>query len=487
MNVFSLRPAVHILYRAYNLGNVLREDPTKRGLLYFLGCLMPMMNLWNFKMYYDSRYYVGDDVWHRLYEIFTIAAIGTAVVHIRPVAMLGDLENNVDMFAFCCGLVAANILAAGRLVEVMIFQKVGTPELYPEAFLAARRDALSIALPALFYVAAMVYTAVQYYGNHESSTDGASRALAEAKETAYEEDDTAIWLCLSGAVASVAGVGVVIFICFPSDGSHKKFTVPMNIGYCIHRYGEWTMLMLGETVLSLLIVDLSEGFDYYKTFFSGIISIILLEYLHFRSQPHDPDEHAWRRDKNSSFVFLVLMQVYSASLIILGASYKMLLYEYVYAEDGNRRMLLPALTRLLAGGESAALRFETDDRRQRVANFFCGSMALVFFCMDAMSIAHRGISANVHRCECEATQKTRYLVVLLIALRVAVIGFIASLSQYTTAPGVLAFVGMCVILVQLFLRVMGSFAFPVNEEEEEDKVYERIAVHTAARVRQSNT
>jgi xanthosine utilization system XapX-like protein len=368
-----------------------------------------------------------------------------------------------------------------------IFQKLGAPGLYPEAFLAARRDALWVFFPALFYVAAMVYTAVQYYGSHESSADGESRALAEAKKTAYEEDDTAIWLCLGGAVASVAGTGFVVLFCLPSDGSHKKFTVPMNIGYCIHRYGEWTMLMLGETVLSLLIVNLSEGYDYYLTFFSGVISIILLEYLHFRSQPHDPDEHALRRDKNSGFVFLVLMQVYSASLIILGASYKMLLYEYVYAEDGNRRMLLPALTRLLAAGESAALRFETDDRRQRIANFFCGSMALVFFCMDAMAIAHRGISANVHRCEFEATQKTRYWVVFLIALRVAVIGFIASLSQYTTAPDVLAFVGLCGILVQLFLRVMGSFAFPVNEEEEEAKVFERIAVHSAARVRQSNT
>jgi hypothetical protein len=343
-----------------------------------------------------------------------------------------------------------------------------------------------LVFPALFYVAAMVYTAVQYYGSNESSVGGESRALAGAKETAYEEDDTAIWLCLGGAIASVAATGFVILFCFPTDGSHKKFTVPMNISYCIHRYGEWTMLMLGETVLSLLIVDLSEGYDYYKTFFSGVISIILLEYLHFRSQPHDPDEHAWRRDKNSGFVFLVLMQVYSASLIILGASYKMLLYEYVYAEDGNRRMLLPALTRLLAGGESAALRFETDDRRQRIAHFFCGSMALVFFCMDAMAIAHRGISANVHRCECEATQKTRYSVVFLITLRVAVIGFIASLSQYTTAPGVLAAVGLCGILSQLILRVMGSFAFPVNEEEEEAKVFERIAEHSAARVRQSN-
>jgi hypothetical protein len=52
--------------------------------------------------------------------------------------------------------------------------------------------------------------------------------------------------------------------------------VPMNISFTIHRYGEWTMLMLGESVLSLLIVEVAEGSSYYKTFFSGIISITLL-------------------------------------------------------------------------------------------------------------------------------------------------------------------------------------------------------------------
>jgi hypothetical protein len=440
-------------------------------------------------MYYDSRYSVGNDVWHHLYDIFTLIAIGTAVLHIRPVAVLSDQENSVDMFAFCTSVVAGNILAVGRLVEVMIFQKAGTPGLYPEAFNAAARDTLWLIFPSLFYVAAMIYTAVQFYGNgsDESSAYGDSRALAEAKETAYEEDDIAIWLCVAGAVASMAWIGSVIVFWLPTDGSHKKFMVPMNINYSIHRYGEWTMLMLGETVLSLLIVDLSEGYDYYVTFFSGVISIVLLEYLHFRSQPHDPNEHAMRRNKNAGFAFIILMHTYSAALIILGASYKMLLYEYVYAEqDGNRRMLLPMMTRLLAGGESAALRFETEDRRQRVANFFSGSMALVFFCMDAMAIVHRGLAASIQRLECtDGTHRTRYWVVFLIAIRVALIGFIASLSQFTTAPEVLSFVGLGGILGQLVLRVLGSFAFPVDEEEEEAKLLERIAMHSAARVRQS--
>jgi len=37
----------------------------------------------------------------------------------------------------------------------------------------------------------------------------------------------------------------------PGGGRHKQFSVPTNIDFTIHRYGEWTMLMLGEDILSL--------------------------------------------------------------------------------------------------------------------------------------------------------------------------------------------------------------------------------------------
>ena len=136
----------------------------------------------------------------------------------------------------------------------------------------------------------------------------------------------------------------------------------------IHRWGEWTMLMLGESVLSLLIVDVTETRGYYRTFFCGIVSITLLEFLHFRSQPHDPDDHALRRSKEGGIAFTFLMQMYSAALVILGTAYKMLLYEYVYEEEAEdssyRRALFSGLSRFLAAGD--APKFDPEDRRQCV-------------------------------------------------------------------------------------------------------------------------
>jgi hypothetical protein len=53
----------------------------------------------------------------------------------------------------------------------------------------------------------------------------------------------------------------------------------MNVEFLVHRNGEWTMLMLGESILSLM-------------------TAILLQYLYFRSQPHNADDHAVRKGKN---------------------------------------------------------------------------------------------------------------------------------------------------------------------------------------------
>ena len=238
------------------------------------------------------------------------------------------------------------------------------------------------------------------------------------------------------------------------------------------------------SVLSLLIVDLSSGWSYYQTFFFGVLSVILLEYLHFRSQPHDPDEHALRRSMAGAFTFTNLSYVYSVALVVLGTSYKMFLLEFAYEDSGDRRFLSPIIERLLAGGESAALRFDTDDRQERIAHFFSGSLALVFCCLDGISLAHKGMNVTFKRCECQETKQVRVSVLLLLIFRVAVIGFFATLSQYCTDPAVLATLGFVGIFLQLFIRVLGSFLFPIDAAEQEEQALDRVANYLNARIHQ---
>ena len=255
----------------------------------------------------------------------------------------------------------------------------------------------------------------------------------------------------------------------------------MNLDVIIHRYGEWTMLMLGESILSLLIVDVSGGSDYYGTFYAGILSTILLQYQHYRSQPHHADEHAMRHKKEAAVAFSILMQIYSAALILLGVCNKMFLFEYVYEDAGSHRRMterneeenpmLFDVPRGLAGGSAAALEYTTADRQQRIAYFYCGSMAVVWLTCDLMLIVHRGLKHNIARCYWKRTHKAKFLAVTLILLRVGLIAFIATLFLYVTDPLVLPVIGLCCIFAQLILRVISSVVFP------DDGVHSEVDAH----------
>ena len=72
--------------------------------------------------------------------------------------------------------------------------------------------------------------------------------------------------------------------------------------------------MLGEAVLSLLIVDAPEGSEYFIAFYSGILTITLGQYLHFQSQPHHANDHAMRRNKNAGILWRGMNIVYSVQL-----------------------------------------------------------------------------------------------------------------------------------------------------------------------------
>mmetsp|Transcript_47898 Transcript_47898/g.73038 ORF Transcript_47898/g.73038 Transcript_47898/m.73038 type:complete len:540 (-) Transcript_47898:96-1715(-) len=453
---------------AYNLGSLIRAEPTSRGVLYFLGCFYPVYHIWQAKMYFDARFYILDDVCHRFYEFAILVLLATAVLHIRPVDILSNPADNVDMFTFCLSVALASFFSCGRLIEVAL-----NVDGQPAAKATARRDLKWNSVPLLFYFAASVASGMAHYSsNDEDDNDGGHRSMAETASSGGGSDnpnDIPVWLCLGGSICSIAMLGLLVLL-LPGGGKHKEITVPINVNFAIHRYGEWTMLMLGESVLSLLIVDVTESRAYYKTFFSGIVSITFLEFLHFRSQPHSPDDHALRRSKEAGVLFSTLMQIYSAALVALGTAYKMLLFEYFYEENGRRsyrRLVSSFLDRFLAGSD--APRFDTEDRRQRVANFFCASLAIVWICLDGMILAHRGLKDNVGRCKCSHTGSLRYYALMLFFARVGLIAFIATLSLYVTEPEYLAFVGLLGIMAQVLLRVAGTHMFGEDFEQEEDE------------------
>lgn len=224
------------------------------------------------------------------------------------------------------------------------------------------------------------------------------------------------------------------------------------------------MLMLGESILSLLIVEVvSKGIEYYVTFYTGIVSVTLLTFLHFVSGPTRGEEHAMHRHRQSSYAVSVLMQFYSAGLVIVGASYKLFMYEYTY-EKYEDIVHVRALRSLAEGSLGD---FDESTRRQQIAYFFCFSLGVVWVCSDLMMIMHKGLYYNWKRLRHEITDEVRKIAVILVLVRVGLVAFIATLWLYLTDPHHLAAIGMCCIIVQMLLRAIGDIVFP-HESLDED-------------------
>ena len=72
----------------------------------------------------------------------------------------------------------------------------------------------------------------------------------------------------------------------------RNWYVPANIDYLIHRYGEFVMLMMGEGVLSVLIVETVDEMEYDMVLLCGMLSMIFLNMLKTESDPADASKHA---------------------------------------------------------------------------------------------------------------------------------------------------------------------------------------------------
>jgi hypothetical protein len=213
----------------------------------------------------------------------------------------------------------------------------------------------------------------------------------------------------------------------------------MNIDFMIHRSGEWTMLMLGESIFSILVVDVTK--EGVSVFYCSLLTVVFLQILHFQSQPHDADSHALRRSKNSGILWNMFQLVYSLALVVLGATFTFFL---AFSDGGGGRRL---------GGRSLASAYDLEADIVAAANLFGGTLAIIFFCLDSMTLLHLGMEESQDRCVFKGRRNFKGMG--LVALRLGLIVFTATLSQWVTKPKDLAIIGMFCVLAQLLLRKFG--------------------------------
>lgn len=245
--------------------------------------------------------------------------------------------------------------------------------------------------------------------------------------------------------------------------------------------------MFGESILSLLIEDIpQENSNYFWTFYCSLATVILLQYLHFRSQPHDADDHVIRRSKNRSLVWNMFLFVYASSLIALGSSFTIFVRSFSYYEDHNNNndAVDDGAHRSLAGGGGSTL-FPPSEMRQRASCMFSISLALVFLSMDMMSLMHVGLKHGQGRCYCKKSKWYNKKGILLLMVRAFLIGFTATLSLWMVGGDgseqevvALAGTGLAITVTQIITRRLGEEYLPesvehLDETEEDDPPAER--------------
>ena len=420
---------------AINLGTLLKESRSNQGILYFIIAGLSIMMIWFDKMRFDARFVTpaSKDVFHRILEVLQIGFVATSLSRIRETQVMSDSCQHTDMLEFCGSLFASFMITIFRYLEVIWFE-IGDPG----AKVAALIDIKWKLAPTLFFLAATIDSSLSYFGNQETC----------------QRNDRPIKYCLGAWIAWVVIGYIYMMVLTPKEGL-REVSVPMNIHFCMHRYGEWFMLMFGESIISLLIVDgHNESFDYNIAFFSGILSVVFLAHLHFAAEPHRPESHALGRSRRSSFLYTLIVPIYSVALIAIGVSYKMFLCEFISgyydAGDSAHRFLNKDGDR---GGETYNSYYEQEQRQQFAANLFSGSITAVMICADLMLLLHKGLPEVLR----ESRMLSKCSLTVFVFLKVFLLVLLCILCFFQNDPHIIAFCGLAAIVFQEFLLYFSLF------------------------------
>ena len=472
---------------AYNLGTLLMSALTpelwRRGVLYFLAAFGSMYNMWDAKLGYEARFAVSDFA-HEALEVVRVFFLGISVLHIKSIDRMSD-PSSIETFGFTIGLFLESFVHILLLVE-LTFYGVGDREAIKNHGLT-RITTVYLPQTVLYFVASS-FAASQYWKvtdegnilsgdcdhrilgggatiNHTSESMGdcarnLGREVVATSDFGWKLQDLPLTICLVSYLLHIATESFLMAFVLPKLIDFRKRNVPINIDYCIHRYGEWTMLMLGEAVLSLLIVDTTESQQYYIVTTLGVLTVIILQTVKYESEPSHAAGHALWRSLSAGHFYGVLIHILSMGLIAFGVSYKVMLktifkkstkdsevygyqstlsdatdYGYgnsdaydiqkLHGQEGHR--LLSGSVSVDIGASSA---------------LFCGSLTIILVALEALMNCHCGADENFSSIFKRDTNQLR---VLDLIFKIFVILFTATLSLWVETPVKVAVAGFFIV------------------------------------------
>jgi low temperature requirement protein LtrA len=419
---------------AYNLSHVLIENHASfNSLVYFTAYFLHTYKMWSHKVDYDCRYAPGNhgDLAHKLYDVSMMVWTLGAILHIRPSEYL--LEHVQAAWWFTTMIMIYNLGAAMRYLEIVYY---GDPDNDAGARVHANLMAKSHLATVAVFIASLV-------------------VLIVVKMDDVVTWNVYVWLGTGICdrlfrVVAVANSGTDHHVESEKLARQKATTVPMNVEMLMHRIGEFTMLCLGEGVLSVAISTLDYTYDFYATVMGSLLLLIMLQFLFYSSQPHGAEGHAMRRDKDAGVAWALLTEAVAAAFITVGAGLKLVL----------ETMAEPSEHRRLGGYDSEPSTNHTGDgdghgeeaegvSKQQAIVVVAWSLIVSYIAVDMSTMLHKGFGRNVrdlwhHRGTVNG--KYRLMVLLLKAVSVAATWISPSFLSFP----VIFLVG--IVVSQVFLK-----------------------------------
>jgi hypothetical protein len=221
---------------------------------------------------------------------------------------------------------------------------------------------------------------------------------------------------------------------------------------------------VGESILSILTggsggAQTSQSGSYSVSFYCGILTVTMFQYLFFRTQPSEGKDHAMRRSQLGGYLFFYFHTVYSASLILVGCSYKMML---------SPEEMIEELQEQYAGLEhEEGVDVLPYNLNRRIAFIYAVSQFVSFIASDAMLWTHRGFKANI---QIFFPPQGRQFVLapwLILGTDVVLLALTMSLSCIEDLT-LLSVCGCFLVFSQVILRTIGFKYWPVSAKAMEE-------------------
>lgn len=301
----------------FKLGHLLSEDIIYeqhwRPLFRFMAIIWSLALTWYQKMQLRARFEYTD-MCHLLVQTaeFLLVALSIAYLpsenkHTEHIDVMEEHRYHATGFSLC--MMGYFLVQSGRWIE--IYRARACTELSPGAGSYAQTELVStLGTACLYLVAAVANLTVEV---HEE------RYFLRITYVAMLWTAGVVWAMLLQWYAYVviprkltAEFGPVI-----AKKKLQNFRVPMSIPYVIHRFGEWIMYLLGEGVLSILILDISmTQFWDLEVAFMGLLIIVMINFQIFTTYPADPEKHAMERSDKTGLKYAFVIMFILPNILI---------------------------------------------------------------------------------------------------------------------------------------------------------------------------